>query len=281
MANLRKDSLNSKNLRTNIILIFLVFSSFAVSAQVWEKITTVDLNQNIEQVSIDRQGNLYMEVESGAIEKYNRNGVFQRHFSPNKKSNPSLIEAWQGLRVFVFYKDFQEYLFLDRLMNSSERYTLENEKIAGYSSIATIAADNNLWVLDAQALSLKKIDINNQEIINETFLSLNLSPSDFDFTIMREYQNLLFIGDRKNGVLVFDNIGNYLETLPLKEIEYFSFNGTNLIAHEGANLLLFDIYKKQKREVSLPDSSHYSFVLMENTRVFLFSSSRLDIYELN
>jgi hypothetical protein len=130
-------------------------------------------------------------------------------------------------------------------------------------------------------LSLKKIDINNQEIINETFLSLNLSPSDFDFTIMREYQNLLFIGDRKNGVLVFDNIGNYLETLPLKEIEYFSFNGTNLIAHEGANLLLFDIYKKQKREVSLPDSSNYSFVLMENTRVFLFSSSRLDIYELN
>ena len=281
MANLRKDSLNSKSLRTNIILIFLVFSSFAVSAQVWEKITTVDLNQNMEQVSIDRQGNLYMVVESGAIEKYNRNGVFQRHFSPNKKSNPSLIEAWQGLRVFVFYKDFQEYLFLDRLMNSSERYTLENEKIAGYSSIATIAADNNLWVLDAQALSLKKIDINNQEIINETFLSLNLSPSDFDFTIMREYQNLLFIGDRKNGVLVFDNIGNYLETLPLKEIEYFSFNGTNLIAHEGANLLLFDIYKKQKREVSLPDSSHYSFVLMENTRVFLFSSSRLDIYELN
>jgi hypothetical protein len=124
MANLSKDSLNSKSLRTNIILIFLVFSSFAVSAQVWEKITTVDLNQNIEQVSIDRQGNLYMEVESGAIEKYNRNGVFQRHFSPNKKSNPSLIEAWQGLRVFVFYKGFQEYLFLDRLMNSSERYTL-------------------------------------------------------------------------------------------------------------------------------------------------------------
>lgn len=274
-------SLNSKNLRTNIILISLLYSSFVASAQEWRKITTVDFKKNIEQVSIDRQGNLYIEVESGAIEKYNRNGVFQRHFSPNKKSNPSLIEAWQGLRVFVFYKDFQEYLFLDRLMNSSERYTLDNQKIAGYSSIATLAADNNLWVLDAQALSLKKIDINNQEIINETFLSLNLSPSDFDFTTMREYQNLLFIGDRKNGVLVFDNIGNYIETLPIAGVDYFSFNGANLIAQKGNKLILFDIYKRQKKEVSLPDSSTYSFVLMENTRVFLFGTNKLDIYELN
>jgi hypothetical protein len=274
-------SLNSKNLRTSIILISLLYSSFAVSAQEWTKITTVDLKKKIEQVSIDRQGNLYMEVESGAIEKYNRDGVFQRHFSPNKKSNPSLIEAWQGLRVFVFYKDFQEYLFLDRLMNSSERYPLDNQKIAGYSSITTLAADNNLWVLDAQALSLKKIDINNQEIINETFLSLNLSPSDFDFTTMREYQNLLFIGDRKNGVLVFDNIGNYIETLPIDGIDYFSFNGTNLIAQKDHKLILFDIYKRQKKEVSLPDSSPYSFVLMENTRVFLFGTSKLDIFKLN
>jgi hypothetical protein len=275
------DSLNSKNLRTNIILISFLCSSFVVNAQEWEKITSVDLKKNIEQVSIDRQGNLYMEVESGAIEKYNRDGVFQRHFSPNKKSNPSLIEAWQGLRVFVFYKDFQEYLFLDRLMNSSERYALDNQKIASYSSITTIAADNNLWVLDAQALSLKKIDISNQEIINENFLSLKLTPIDFDFTTMREYQNLLFIGDRKNGILVFDNIGNYIETLPIDGIDYFSFNGSNLVAKKDAKLILFDIYKRQKKEVSLPDSSPYSFVLMENTRVFLFSSSKLDIYELN
>ncbi|PIQ49825.1 MAG: hypothetical protein COW03_02915 [Cytophagales bacterium CG12_big_fil_rev_8_21_14_0_65_40_12] len=253
----------------------------AVSAQQWKKFASIEFEQNIEQVSIDRQGNIYLEVASGAIEKYDRNGVFQRHFSPNKKSNPSLIEAWQGLRVFVFYKDFQEYLFLDRLMNSSERYTLDNQKISGYSSIATLAADNNLWVLDAQALSLKKIDISNQEIIIETFLSLNLSPPQYDFTTMREYQNLLFIGDRKNGVLVFDNIGNYIETLPIAGVDYFSFNETNLIAQKGNKLILFDIYKRQKKEVSLPDSSTYSFVLMENTRVFLFGTNKLDIYELN
>lgn len=253
----------------------------AVSAQQWKKFASIEFEQNIEQVSIDRQGNIYLEVASGAIEKYDRNGVFQRHFSPNKKSNPSLIEAWQGLRVFVFYKDFQEYLFLDRLMNSSERYTLDNQKISGYSSIATLAADNNLWVLDAQALSLKKIDINNQEIIIETFLSLNLSPSQYDFTTMREYQNLVFIGDKKNGVLVFDNIGNYLETLPLAGIDHFSFSGNNLITQKSNKLILFDIYKRQKKEVSLPDSSTYSFVLMENTRVFLFARNHLDIYELN
>jgi hypothetical protein len=269
-------------LKSSLAISLLFFlSTLSVRSQEWKKIDSVDFKVAVDQVSIDRQGNIYISNVEGAIEKYDRNGILKRHFSSNKKSKSSLIEAWQGLRVFTFYKDFQEYQLLDRLLNNSERYTLDDQKIAGFSSMATMAADNNIWLLDARALSLKKIDINNQEVILETSFSLNLPSPSYDFTFMREYQNLLFIADQKSGILVFDNIGNYLETLDLGAVEHFTFNESNLVTLKGNKLLTFDVYTKLKREISLPDSSFFSFVLMENTRIFLFSMNQLFIYELN
>ena len=171
-------------------------------------------------------------------------------------------------------------MFLDRFLNASERYSINNQEGVSYTNLSTIAADNNIWVLDAQGFSLKKIDISNSEAISETNLSLVLSNKAYDFSFIREYQNLLFISDNKNGVLIFDNLGNYLETLPIFNLNFFSFLDTSLIYIQNGNIVYFDIYTKQKKEVSLPDPS-YTFVLMENKRVFLFTRTTLDIFELN
>lgn len=59
--------------------------------------------------SIDRQGHLYLASIDGVIEKYDQSGKLLYHFSPQKKATPSLLEAWQGLRVFAYYQAFQEY----------------------------------------------------------------------------------------------------------------------------------------------------------------------------
>ena len=280
MESLMAKISTSRLLKHSLIFLILIAFQNLVSAQGWKKLESVTLKNSAHQVSIDRQGNLYASSLNGSIDKYNSNGVLQSHYSPTMKSAPRIIEAWQGLRVFAFYKDFQEYSFFNRFLGESERYSFENQQVVSYASLSTIAADNNIWVLDAQALSLKKVDTNNNEVISETNLSLVLKNKTNEFTYIREYQNLLFISDNKNGVLVFDNIGNYLETLPIFDLNFFSFKDSALISIQNGNILYFDIYTKQKKEVRLPDPS-YTFVLMENKRAFLFTSTTLDIFELN
>ncbi|WP_323757674.1 hypothetical protein [Roseivirga sp.] len=267
-------------MRLRLTLFTLIIFHSLGYTQDWKKLESITLNNPAHQVSIDRQGNLYVSSLNGSIDKYDSNGELQSHYSPTKRSSPQIIEAWQGLRVFAFYKDFQEYSFFNRFLSESERYSFNNQQVVSNASLSTIAADNNIWVLDAQELSLKKIDINNNEVISETNLSLILKNEINNFTYIREYQNLLFISDNKNGILVFDNIGNYLETLPLFNLNFFSFKGSTLISIQNGNILYFDIYTKQKKEVRLPDPS-YTFALMENKRVFLFTKSTLDIFELN
>ena len=249
MESLMAKISTSRLLKHSLIFLILIAFQNLVSAQGWKRLESITLKNSAHQVSIDRQGNLYVSSLNGAIDKYNSNGVLQSHYSPTKKSAPRIIEAWQGLRVFAFYKDFQEYSFFNRFLGESERYSFENQQVVSYASLSTIAADNNIWVLDAQALSLKKIDTNNNEVISETNLSLVLKNKTNEFTYIREYQNLLFISDTKNGVLVFDNIGNYLETLPIFDLNFFSFKDSALISIQNGNILYFDIYTKQKKEV--------------------------------
>jgi len=134
--------------------------------------------------------------------------------------------------------------------------------------------------VDQQELSLKKWDLRINEFLLETPFNLNLDPNDFELTHIREYQNLLFISDRKTGVLVFDNLGNYMETLPITNLEYFSFKDNELLGISIAGQLkLIDIYSKTEREIGLPDLS-YQYMLMENRRLYAIADRRMDIFQI-
>ena len=280
MENLTENNSILRSLRLKLFVITLLAMGAIVNGQTLKPIASTKLNNSANQVSIDRQGNLYVASSNGDIDRYDREGAFTKHFSPTKKAEPALIDAWQGLRVFVFYRDFQEYLFLDRFLAPSERYSLASEKLASTVSLATVAADNNIWTFDNQNLSLKKVDVQNGEVLSETNLNFILKKQRHEFTYIREYQNLLFLSDKNEGVLVFDNIGNYIETIPLLGLDFFSFNDTELITLKGDTLISFELYTKEKKEVGLPDPS-YNFVLMENKRVYLFTKTRLDIFEMD
>ncbi|MGK0488833.1 MAG: hypothetical protein ACJAXB_002020, partial [Candidatus Endobugula sp.] len=71
------------------ISLLIFFSTLSVRSQEWKKIDSVDFKVAVDQVSIDRQGNIYISNVEGAIEKYDRNGILKRHFSSNKKSKSS------------------------------------------------------------------------------------------------------------------------------------------------------------------------------------------------
>lgn len=263
-----------------IISILFLVSSLAAQAQQLTKIKSVELNRKVVNASIDRQGNIYIASNNGDIDRYDPEAELAYHFSPDKKGNATLIEAWQGLRTFVFYRDFQQYLFLDRFLNNSTPFEI-GKGLSTYYELGTIAGDNNLWLIDQQELTLKKLDIEISEFLSETPFNLNLDPADFDLTFMREYQNLLFVSDKSSGVLVFDNLGNYLESLPIKGLNHFSFSKNVLLGlnASGNKVKLIDIYTKKEREISLPDLS-YQFVFMENSRLYCIAAKRIDIFKV-
>lgn len=260
------------------LLFFLV--SFGIQGQVLKKTGSFNLPFEPELASIDQQCYLYFASKEGVIEKYNRQGELEYHYSPQKKARPTLMEAWQGLRVFVYYQAFQEYLFLNRFLVDSERFNLQRFDISQFSGLTTISGDNNLWLIDSNTLKLSKIDLESGETLLQNQLSLTLSSSSFKPMFIREYQNLLFISDENNGIFVFDNLGNFIETISGIKTSFFTFNKNNLVLTESNSILLIDIYSKTKREISTADLS-YEKVFMENNQFFALSDKRVDILSIN
>lgn len=232
-------------------------------------------------VSKDLSGNIYIASEKGDVFKYNDEGERITHYSPTKQGEISLIEAWNPLRVFLFYADFQEYLFLDRFLTPSPLYALD-ESITGFVNTASPSLDNNIWLVDLTSFSLQKFDINFNQVLINIPLELILNPKDYEINFIKEYQNILFVNDKKTGILVFDNLGNYIRTIKMPGLDYFSFDGNQLCFLKENNIHTIDIYvANPKHKLIKPNvDKDFQFVLLSSNKVFLIAENTMYLYTI-
>jgi hypothetical protein len=266
-----------------MIALIPIFSSFTKIPQQWTFQASFKTTP-IHRVSIDPYFNFYVSDDKGNVFKYDSMGNQLLRYSPPKKAKVSLLEAWRGINIFIFYRELQEYTILDRFLTTSnqnfafQKDREDNEKRVGFARIATVASDNNLWVFDDEDFSIKKYDTRNNNVILHVPLDLILDPSYYDLTYIREYQNLLFINDKNKGILVFDNLGNYKTMIPQIGIDYYNFLGNNLYYLCEGKLIILDIYTSKKREVILPTDKKYKYILLSENKGYLFTEDSIDIY---
>ena len=262
-------------LSTFIIAFILVQQAFG---QQLTKTAEYTLTDKPVAASIDRTGNIYFGYGNGDVTKYSQKGELLYTFSPPKRFNITLLESWLGLKTFVYSAPYQEYYFLDRFMNSSERYSVSATSGLDFSGLATIENDRTLWSFNTTTQTLSKQDLIINEVIFENRLNLILNVDELNPTFIRAYQNLIFIADPNYGIAVFDNLGSYLETIPAKGVAFFSFYKDQLIYHTDGKLTLKHIYNQQKKEVKTDLS--FGFVLMENNQLFGVTANKLQVFSI-
>jgi hypothetical protein len=107
-------------------------------------------------------------------------------------------------------------------------------------------------------------------------LERSLSPGNYRILAMHEYQNLLFLTDLESGVLIFDNLGNYIDRIELKGLKHISFYEEEIIASASSGLQIINIYTGNKLNVPLSFSPDMAFQNKHGYRIF----KKDTIYEL-
>lgn len=205
-----------------------------------------------ELAAADKYGNFYIADPQGNLHQYDSTGKFLVNFSPEKVGSISLLEARQSVRVFVFYRDFQQIIWLDRFLKKIESYDLENMDL-GFVRLVAPSPDNRLWILSDSDFSLLKYDPRTRQTLFKIPLQWALPPADYDFIYLTEYQNLLFLQDRNGKLLVFDNLGNYRQTFELPtETTWISFWKNGFYYLEKNRLKSTDFYTSQTEIQLLP-----------------------------
>ena len=234
---------------------------------------------NPTAISKDRNGYIYIANDTGDIIQYDSNGNQTNTYSPDKPGEVTLIEAWSALRILIFYADFQEYLLLDRFLNASPHYQISNEGV-GFSSLLTLAEDNNLWIVDNENLNLIKFDKYTNQVLINTSLNNYILIEDNTLNFIKAYQQQIFINDAASGILVFDNFGNYVKKLPITGLAYFNFLKDELYYLSNGAINFINLYSLKERTIPL-DSKVYDKVLLVDNNAFLIGKEAVDIYKLD
>ena len=260
-----------------IFIPFFLLFIFSSKAQQLSILKTKNTN-SISCVSIDRNGKFFIGDGKGNITQYDSLGTPLLSFSPTDLSTPEIIEAWRTMNIFIFYKELQRFILLDRFLTSNSTVTF-NSTAVGFARVASISQDNMIWLFDDIDFTLKKYDPISEKNILQTPLDLLLNTQDYTILFIREYQNLVFIADKNEGVLVFDNLGNYKKKISIKNISYFNFLNDEIYFVQNNQIYFLNIYSLEERKITIPIKNSIIFVLSDTKRIIAFEKDKFYILQ--
>jgi hypothetical protein len=264
--------------RLVILLCFLMIISLKSWAADWVKIKTVKLSSPIMTISLDRYNMFYIADDDGNIYKYDTTGTLQLTYSPPKKADVTLLEAWRNVNIFVFYRSFQEFVLLDRFLSPTPNTKLEYTEV-GFARLATYSYDNNLWLIDETDFTLKKYNLSNDKVELTTSLDLLLDPSVYDMNFIQEYQNLVFINDKNSGIIIFDNMGNYKTKIPIKGLPRIGFYNDEIYFQEGDKIRFINMYTYIERTENIPEKGNFQYILYTENLLYIFKTNSVEVYK--
>jgi hypothetical protein len=236
-------------------------------------IKSLELSAPVSHVHIDRAGDVYLQFESGKIQKLNRDGgpVCDTQLKdPLTSFDPGNAMRLLGFdrrtgKVTWFYPDLTVY----------EQFTLD-PAFAIEPWLLCTSGERDFWIADAADQSLKKIRTADQTVQREFRLPAGVPPIK-QLAALREYQNFLFLLDTATGLYVVNSFGKLIRTLPEKNLNQFQFLGEELFFQRGDELVFFNLFTAELRTLGLPETAVAT--LLSDERMFLLQSKSLKIFE--
>lgn len=226
-------------------------------------------------ISKDRNGNVYFLAPNRSLLRIDSLGNPLGTFSPPSRGRIASIDAWNPMKILLFYEDRQELFLLDRFLRPIGNTTLNDINYRGTAKAAALASDDSFWLFDETNLTLSKLNMQLRKVTIETPLNLILEKERFNVRQLREYQNMVYMLDA-NGIFVFDNLGNYKRKLPITGVSYISFLGNELYFVQDGALQFINLYTSARR--TLPLHKPYATALASEGQLYLFGTRTMDIY---
>jgi hypothetical protein len=252
-------------------IILLSVSIPAFSQQ--KKIKTLEVSDTIGHAYVDRPGDLYLFTFTGHLQRFDKDGRLLNLY----RKGPSLtsFDPRDGARLFSFYRKDGHYDLLNNAFEIVNSYKIDSA-FALEPWLVCASGDHFIWALDASDWSLKKIDMRNGTVPVEIVLPFKGKRKE-DLIAIREYQNFVFLLDKKEGIKVYNSVGSLIKTIPHAGLSYFNFIGEELYYLKGNTIHLFDLFTAETREIKLPAPA--DIALITDERLFLIRHKGIDIYE--
>lgn len=249
----------------------LVFSVLCLSLTATaQKIKRIDAADTIVFATVDRPGDLYIVTNRARIQKFSADGNLISEYKAGPA--PTLFDARDGSRLFAYFRNDQQYAYLNPAFEVTAKHAVD-PSLAIKPWLVCASGDHNIWILDAEDKSIKRVNVATSGVDAE--IRLTDVSGEQRLTYMREYQGFLFLLDLDKGIRVFSSMGKPLMVLGSPGLKSFNFFGEELYYAAGNRLILFNLFNAQTRELPLAKKSE--IILMTDIRLFYLQGSTIEI----
>lgn len=198
-------------------------------------------------------------------------------YNQNRYGRLAFADATNPLRLVLSYPDYGTIVLLDNTLTEISALSLRKINIQSYSAACFSSLDNNIWVFDDQDYKLKKVDKNNNIIVESgdffSLLGKALHP-----VYMQESDQYVYLTDPAEGIVVFDVYGTYAQTLPYKNIDKFQVRSNQLFFRQSDSLSSYHLKMLETKNIALPDAATIKDLRIEKSRLYVLRANQLDIY---
>jgi len=221
-----------------------------------------------EVITTDQFG-FYYEIKNTEINKYSIEGKLAFSYSNNILGVIASVDVSNPQKILVYFRDFTKVLILDNTLSPTSEIidltTLELDE----TSLVCRSYNDGVWYYDPVRFELIR---KNQELVttNSSGNLSNLLNKNIQANFLVEYSNKIYLNDTTNGVLVFDNYGTYLKTIPLYRLSNFQVKDKFLIyVNANGEIESYNFFTLEKTRFKIEKYQNIKSVRVENDMIFI------------
>lgn len=256
------------------IIIILAVSGLAFIFQKDNALFT--LKQKHNYFTTDNLNNIYL-INGEEIIKYNPAGKMLLKYSNKRYGNITSVDATNALKILLYYKDFQQMLFLDNQLSlNGEAISLEKLGLEQCDLTCT-SFNNSFWVYSKQNNELIRYNENSQQIAKTGNLK-QLLQAELKPNFMIEHNSYLFLNCPEIGIYVFDMYGTFNKIISIKNLTRFQVSNNVLYYFNNKKFTSYDSKTFDEKSIEVPDSMIQN-MRIEKDRLFLGYKDSLKVLD--
>jgi len=225
------------------------------------------IKARMDYFTVDNLGNVYV-VREDELVKYLPSHKFFARYSNLKLGNIASVDATNPLKLVVYYRDFQQIVFLDNQLSvNSEVVSLEH---LGHeqTELVCASANNSFWIYDKQNNELLRFNENSKQVAAtgnlKQVLKTNIQPN-----YMTEYNGYLYLNCPENGVYVFDIFGAFSRLIALPGLRQFQAGESVLYYPKDSSLCSYDFKRHEEACRKIAGAATATSLLFTNRKIYL------------
>jgi hypothetical protein len=257
------------------VLLILALVSYAQKGKDTLLLKKMDIyGQNI---TADALGDFYV-MDVNVLSRYDTNGKLLFTHSNLSDGTFTSVDVSDPLKILLFSREFGHIRFLDNTLSTKGDVIPVSGLGFMNASLVCTSYESGLWIYDPVSIQLVRFD-NNLNAVQFSGNIAQLAGFEVHPGFLMEYDNMVYLGDTNQGILVFDRYGAYLKTLPFKGVHSLQIAGETLFMNLGNEIWAYDMKLKQEQKLKLPLKGSLSACLSHG-RLYMITAEKLYIYSI-